>query len=66
MRGSTSVRIMRNLQVVVFSWTKCPFCVNPKQLLDDLDAKYTAMELDIRDDGKAFRAELGQVRGDAA
>jgi glutaredoxin 3 len=47
--------------VVVFSWTKCPFCVNAKQLLDDLDAKYTAMELDIRDDGKAFRAELGQV-----
>ena len=54
------------LQVVVFSWTKCPFCVNAKQLLDDVDAEYTAMELDIRDDGKAFRAELGQVRGDAA
>jgi glutaredoxin 3 len=64
--SSTSVRITRNPQVVVFSWTKCPFCVNAKQLLDDLDAKYTAMELDIRDDGKAFRAELGQVRGDAA
>lgn len=36
--------------------------MNAKRLLDDLGAKYTAVELDIRDDGKAFRAELGQVR----
>ena len=49
-------------QVLVYSWTKCPFCVRAKGLLDDLGAKYTAIELDSMDAGPAFRAELGQVR----
>eukprot|EP00877_Chromochloris_zofingiensis_P006705 jgi/Chrzof1/2288/Cz11g09280.t1 len=46
--------------VVVFSWTGCPFCKNAKALLSDLGAKYTAVELDTMDDGKAIRAELAK------
>ncbi|KAH8519202.1 hypothetical protein H0E87_000849 [Populus deltoides] len=32
--------------VVVFSKTSCPFCVKVKQLLNQLGAKYTVVELD--------------------
>jgi hypothetical protein len=50
------------LQVVVFSWSGCPFCKNAKGLLSDLGANYKAVELDtLGDDGKAIRAELAQV-----
>jgi glutaredoxin 3 len=54
-------RYVTDNAVLIFSWTRCPFCVNAKNLLNELGAKYTAVELDIRDDGKAFRAELGQL-----
>ena len=50
------------LQVVVFSWTRCPFCLNAKALLDDIGAKYIAVELDKMDDGNAIRAQLAEVR----
>lgn len=48
--------------MVVFSWSGCPFCKKAKQLLTDVGAKYTALELDTLPDGKALRAELAQVR----
>jgi hypothetical protein len=49
-------------QVMVFSWSGCPFCKNAKGLLSDLGAAYTAVELDtLGDEGKAIRAELAQV-----
>ncbi len=48
-------------QVVVFSWTGCPFCKNAKALLDSKGAKYTAVELNTMDDGNAIRAQLAQV-----
>lgn len=50
-----------HLQVVVFSWTRCPFCMNAKALLDSKGAKYTAVELDKMDDGNAIRAQLAEV-----
>ncbi len=49
------------LQVAVFSWTFCPFARKAKQLLTDLGADFTAIELDQREDGKAIRAELAKV-----
>lgn len=50
-----------HVQVVVFSWTRCPFCLNAKALLDSKGAKYTAVELDKMDDGNAIRAQLAEV-----
>lgn len=38
--------------VVVFSKSYCPYCDSSKKLLDGLNAKYTALELD--QDGKSF------------
>lgn len=50
------------LQVVVFSWSGCPFCKNAKALLSDVGADFTALELDtMGQEGKAIRAELAQV-----
>lgn len=47
--------------VVVFSWTTCPFCVKAKALLTDLGATYTAVELNTMENGNAFRAELAKL-----
>jgi glutaredoxin len=50
-------------QVMVFSWSGCPFCKNAKALLADLGADFTALELDtIGQEGKQIRAELAAVR----
>lgn len=50
------------MQVMVFSWSGCPFCKNAKALLSDLGAQYTALELDsLGQEGKAIRAELAEV-----
>lgn len=49
--------------VVMFSFSTCPFCKNAKKLLDDLDVKYVALELDQREDGYAIRAELAEKTG---
>lgn len=49
------------LQVVVFSWSGCPFCKQAKSVLDGTGAKYTALELDQMADGDAIRAELAKL-----
>ncbi|CAM9345230.1 unnamed protein product [Pylaiella littoralis] len=53
-------------KVVVFSWTRCPFCKKAKQLMEDLlddPADYEFLELDERQDGNAIRYELSQITG---
>jgi len=52
------------LQVVVFSFSTCPFCVKAKALLNQLGAKYEAVELDQLPgkEGMQLRAELAEVR----
>ncbi|KAK9806979.1 hypothetical protein WJX72_009339 [[Myrmecia] bisecta] len=50
-------------KVVVFSWTRCPFCVKAKGLLSDLGTDYRAVELDTMADGAAYRAELAKRTG---
>ena len=49
------------VQVVVYSWTFCPFAKRAKALLEELGARYKAVELDQVADGKALRAELIKV-----
>jgi glutaredoxin len=51
-----------HFQVVVFSWSGCPFCKNAKALLADLGTDFTALELDtLGQEGKQIRAELAAV-----
>ena len=47
----------------MFSWPTCPFCVKAKDLLTDIGADFQAIELNQgTTEGRAIRAELGQVR----
>ncbi|KAJ5084500.1 hypothetical protein NUU61_009079 [Penicillium alfredii] len=47
--------------VVVFSKSYCPYCNATKQLLNELGAKYTALELDQVDDGSAIQSALQEI-----
>mmetsp|Transcript_9472 Transcript_9472/g.19638 ORF Transcript_9472/g.19638 Transcript_9472/m.19638 type:complete len:92 (+) Transcript_9472:339-614(+) len=47
----------------MMSFTTCPFCIKAKEVLDETNAKYTVIELDADPDGKAIRAELGDLIG---
>ncbi|KAL7435557.1 hypothetical protein ACHAXM_004716 [Skeletonema potamos] len=49
--------------VLMFSFTTCPFCIKAKAILDEKGAKYTVLELDQIADGKAIRAEMGEMLG---
>ncbi|KAJ6965737.1 glutaredoxin-like [Populus alba x Populus x berolinensis] len=49
--------------VVVFSKTHCPFCVKVKELLNQLGAKYTAVELDTEKDGSDIQSALLEWTG---
>eukprot|EP00899_Mesostigma_viride_P008561 jgi/Mesvir1/17706/Mv18988-RA.1 len=50
--------------VMVFSWSRCPFCIKAKNILNELGAKYTALELDeMGEEGKAIRAQLAVMTG---
>ena len=51
----------RHVQVVVFSWSRCPFCVKAKSALKSMDANFVAVELDQMPEGAAMRAELAKV-----
>ncbi|KAK2588990.1 hypothetical protein KPH14_001839 [Odynerus spinipes] len=50
-------------QVVIFSKTRCPYCKMAKQVFDSLKQKYTAIELDDRDDADDIQTILGDMTG---
>jgi glutaredoxin 3 len=52
-----------NNPVLMFSFTTCPFCIQAKSILDAKGTKYTVVELDQEEDGKAIRAEMGDMLG---
>ena len=54
---------VNNNPVLMFSFTTCPFCIKAKAILDEKGAKYTVVELDQEKDGKAIRAEMGELLG---
>ncbi|CAK7233269.1 Glutaredoxin [Sporothrix bragantina] len=49
--------------VVVFSKSYCPYCRSTKRTLDDLGAKYFAIELDQEDDGSEIQNALAEISG---
>lgn len=55
--------LVKKNPVLMFSFTTCPFCKEAKAVLDAKGAKYTVVELDEEDDGKAIRAEMGDMLG---
>jgi glutaredoxin len=49
--------------VLLFSFTNCPFCKGAKELLDAKGARYRVVELDLEPQGAAMRARLGARTG---
>ncbi|CAH8300484.1 unnamed protein product [Eruca vesicaria subsp. sativa] len=49
--------------VVVFSKSYCPFCVKVKELLQQLGAKFIAIELDKESDGSQVQSALAEWTG---
>ncbi|PYH38007.1 glutaredoxin [Aspergillus neoniger CBS 115656] len=47
--------------VVVFSKSYCPYCQASKNLLNELGAKYTALELDQLPDGADLQDALQEI-----
>ncbi len=52
-----------NIPPVVFSKSYCPYCNNSKRILDELNAKYTAVELNQVDDGDDIQKALLKITG---
>ena len=50
-------------KVVVYSKSWCPFCQKTKGLFDDMGIEYTAVELDLLDDGQAIQEALLGLSG---
>ena len=48
---------------MVFSKSYCPYCNNAKRILDGLDAKYKAVELNQEDDGDDIQNALQKMTG---
>ena len=48
---------------MVFSKSYCPYCNNSKRILDELNAKYTAVELNQVDDGDDIQKALLKITG---
>ncbi|CDS10348.1 hypothetical protein LRAMOSA03024 [Lichtheimia ramosa] len=49
--------------VMVFSKSYCPYCTGAKDLFEDLDVKYKALELDTHQDGPEIQKALAEMTG---
>ncbi|XP_065878658.1 glutaredoxin [Euphorbia lathyris] len=63
MASSKAKELVSSNPVVVFSKTYCPYCVSVKKLLDQLGAKYQAVELDTQNDGAEIQSALAEWTG---
>ena len=50
-------------KVVVYSKSYCPYCAKTKALFDSMDVRYTAIELDLMDDGPKVQEALLSITG---
>ena len=50
-------------KTLIFGKTWCGFSTAAKSLLNQNGAKYTAVELDLREDGAAIQRELSEITG---
>jgi len=53
--------IINDNGVAVFSKSYCPYCKASKALLDQMGAKYYAIELDLESDGSDIQNALAEI-----
>ncbi|ORX88474.1 glutaredoxin [Basidiobolus meristosporus CBS 931.73] len=56
-------RLIAENPVMVFSKSYCPYCVRTKDLFDDLNTTYKAVELNDHDKGVEIQEELKSLTG---
>ncbi|KAG0285716.1 hypothetical protein BGZ96_010094 [Linnemannia gamsii] len=49
--------------VMIFSKSYCPYCLRVKDLFEDLDVPYKALELDEHENGVQIQADLKTLTG---
>ncbi|XP_048858389.1 thioredoxin reductase 3 [Brienomyrus brachyistius] len=65
-RGELKARIKELIdtnQVLIFSKSYCPYCNKVKDLFNELNVKYSALELDLMDDGSDYQEMLLELTG---
>ncbi|XP_023682624.1 thioredoxin reductase 3 [Paramormyrops kingsleyae] len=65
-RGNLKARIKELIdtnQVLIFSKSYCPYCKKVKDLFSELNVKYSALELDLMDDGSDYQEMLLELTG---
>ncbi|KAK6623553.1 hypothetical protein RUM43_009405 [Polyplax serrata] len=55
--------LVKSDKVVIFSKSGCPQSQTAKSIFDDIKQKYTAIELDRREDGALLQTHLAMVTG---
>ncbi|KAJ8922999.1 hypothetical protein NQ315_001547 [Exocentrus adspersus] len=55
--------LIKSDKIVIFSKSYCPYCKLAKEVFDKIKEKYTAIELDGRDDGDEIQSILGEITG---
>ncbi|XP_068598034.1 thioredoxin reductase 3 [Brachionichthys hirsutus] len=50
-------------QVMVFSKSYCPYCLQVKDIFKELQVEYNALELDLMEDGKNYQETLLEMTG---
>ncbi|KAJ8978877.1 hypothetical protein NQ317_008492 [Molorchus minor] len=55
--------LIKSDKIVIFSKSYCPYCKLAKEVFNKLQEKYTAIELDSRDDGEDIQSILGEITG---
>jgi len=55
--------VIKNNKVVVFSKSHCPFCTMAKNTLDEINCKYTVIELEKRSDCAEIQDVLAKLTG---
>ncbi|KAI9304724.1 glutaredoxin [Cunninghamella echinulata] len=54
-------RTIAENKVTIFSKSYCPYCLGAKDVFDDLQVKYTALELNERPDGADIQQALAEL-----
>lgn len=55
--------LIKSDTVVIFSKSYCPYCKLAKEVFDNLKQKFTAIELDKREDCDEIQGILGELTG---
>ncbi|KAK9764466.1 Glutaredoxin [Basidiobolus ranarum] len=56
-------RLIVENPVMIFSKSYCPYCIRTKDLFDDLNTKYKAIELNEHEHGSEIQEELKTLTG---